>query len=126
MKLTCAGRTGVDYAVSLRTAGERYASRWQQRDDEIVGWSGADVCNTEVESYVFARIDYAVSGGTTLSNNRGAAVTKHRQLPAGNTNLPDTSTVSGDAQVALHVGNLHIKYSHARQARAQRQPVCAT
>src|SRR5882672_370817 len=119
MERTCSSSTGIYDAVILWPTREGYASRWLQSHDQIVRWAGSDVGNAEVHGDVFARIDNAVARRAAFGRNSCAAISQDRQLPPWNTDLPDASSVSGDAQVTLDVGNLHIEDGNAWQARTQ-------
>src|ERR1044072_5769071 len=110
------GCAGTNHSIIYRTGWEGDAASRQQGNDEIVSLSGSDVRDAETDGHVFARIDNAVSGNAAFSNYGRARAASNRQLASGNTNLPDAAAVGRDAQVTLHVGNLHVKHGHARQA----------
>src|SRR6476646_8407652 len=103
MEITEAGRARSDNAVGFRTTREGYPAGGQQCDHQIVGWTRADVGDAKAHRYIFARIDHAIAWLTTLSGECCAAVAKYRQLPSGDTDFPNATTVGRNSQIALHI-----------------------
>src|SRR6266542_5538023 len=126
MEFTRAGRAGGDHAVGFRATWESDTACSKQSHYEVFGWPGAYVGDAEVHGHIFAGIDHAVARRATFSRDGSAAVTKQGQLPSGNADLPNASTVGRDTQVTLHVRNLHVEDGNAWQACTQRYPARPT